>query len=149
MGNITAALASVPVPLIAELVIVPHLWHPTRWGSQSRWTPPNVLIREVVSLGMVMLLSVLSGVMSSLSRCKRKDYGVALSNAKWHVIGYIIGRSFAFVAFPLTAMLVAAMSWMPFAKKIAMGLITAVFMLVLGMFGNTFTRREVCTGNAD
>jgi len=143
MGNFIAALASIPVPLLSKIVIVPHLWSPERWGSIP-WTPPPFWVTELVSLIIIIGVAVVGGVMTSLQKCKRKDYRTALSSSKWHAAGYIIGRIFALLAFPLKTMMISAMSWMPFAKQMSEGMITFVFVLLFGSLGNSITRQEVC-----
>ena len=143
MGNLIAAISSVPVALVSELIIVPHIWSPTRWGDIP-WTPPPFWIGELVSIILMIGISVVSGVMSSLQKCKRKNIMVSLRNSKWHVFGYIIGRIFALLAFPLKTIMLAGMTWVPFAKKVSEGLITAVFILFTGSIGNTLTRQTVC-----
>lgn len=143
MGNIVATLVSIPLPLVSDIIIVPHLWSPERWGNIP-WTPPPFWISEIINVILMICVSTSSGVMTSLQKCKRKNLSVSLQNSKWQVIGYIIGRIFALLAFPLKTMIISSIAWMPFAKQISEGIITSAFVLLFGMIGNSNNRKEIC-----
>ena len=144
MGNLVAAVGSIGVPIVTDALIIPHLWHPSRFGSVP-WSPPGRLVYFALYIVVMVIVSVVGSSMSSLRECNEVDVWEGIRSSVWHVAGFIVGHAFMAANVPLKSMLLTVMSWLPYASHMTSGLITALFVLFFGKAGNEAVRLAVCS----
>lgn len=147
MGNLIVTGASVFVPLFNEIVTIPYLYSPLRWGGIP-WSPPNSIYvnmtRIILNIIVLIILGTLSGLMTTERQCRRLDLWLSIKRSSWVLLGYFVGNVFLTLIPMIKAPLLALLIWLPYAGWIAHGLIVALFILFLGSFGNAYQRAETC-----
>ena len=147
MGNLLAATASVFVPLVNSLVIVPFIFHPDRWGTIP-WHPPNWiflgLVTFILNITALMILGTISGMMTTRNKCNKISVLQSVRRSMWLITGWLVGNLVLTVLPFLKAPLLAVGLWMPYAGWLIHGIMVAFFVLLFGAAGNSVLRDDVC-----
>ena len=147
MANLLATMTSIVIPLWVSEIFVPFLYHPYRWGGIP-WSPPShfnmMLITKILTFGLLTVTGTLSGMMSTIGKCRKSDWRKSLHRSLWFVLGYVLGNLMViFIPF-IKAPLLAGLMFLPYAKYIAHGLLVGIMTLIFGAIGNQILRDEVC-----
>lgn len=147
MGNLIVTGASIFIPLFNQLITVPYIYAPTRWGGIP-WSPPNDIsvniVRVIFNVILLILFATLSGMMTTEKQCQKHEVFHSMKRSMWVLLGYAIGSVLATCIPVLKAPLLALTIWVPYAAWIAHGIIVAGPILVMGAIGNSYQRHEIC-----
>lgn len=147
MGNLITAMVTISSPLITKEYLIPTIMHPYRWGGVP-FEPPGPFKYAFLYLLFNMLVigsaATLSGLMTTARECRKISFWTAVVNARWAMlfalIAMIILALMPFIKSPALAVL----SWLPYANTIVTGMYMAVLVLIGGMIGNGYNRKDVC-----
>ena len=147
MGNLITAMVTIASPLITKEYLIPTIMHPYRWGGIP-FSPPGPFKYAFLYLFFNMLIigsaATLSGLMTTARECRRIDLWTSIVNARWALLfallAIIILAVFSFIKSPVLAFF----SWMPYANPIVTGLYMSILVMVGGMIGNGYNRKNVC-----
>ncbi len=147
MGNVVTLMVTTVSPLITKEYLIPKLMHPTQWGGIP-FKPPStikyMLMYVFFNLMLIGSAATLSGLMTTARECGKYNLRTALGNSWWAMLfgflGIIVVSMFSFIKAPVLALL----SWLPYANHLVTGLYIAIFVLIGGMIGNNYNRRDVC-----
>lgn len=146
MGNLIVTIGSVFIPLISDKLIIPFMYHPSRWGGIP-WSEPGIsasILSFFSNIMMLVILSTISGMMTTSRKCRKKDLKQSVKRSTWVVLGYIIGNIAAFFLPIIKAPILMATMWLPYAGYIAHGILVGLFVLLFGAMGNARLRMEIC-----
>jgi len=147
MGNLIVTTASVGIPLFTQLIAVPFVFHPYRWGGMPWKEPSQILViffGFILNLILLSMFGTLSGMMTTENACHKHSVWKSFKRSFWVILGYIIGNIVVFLLPMLSAPLLAVLMWLPYAGIIVRSLLTSIFILIFGAMGNTVLRNEVC-----
>lgn len=147
MGNLLTFTATLFSPLITNEYMIPMIMHPYRWGGVPFQAPgPFRMAFLYLSFNMIIIgfFATLSGLMTTAKECRKVSFWTAIVNAKWSMLFALIGIIVINVAPFLKSPVLAFVSWMPFAKLFVDGLYIGLFVLLGGMIGNGYNRKDVC-----
>lgn len=147
MGNLIATSASIIIPMVNKLIIVPYVFHPYRWGGVPWSQPSDLLIMFAnFALNIVMLMGAgtLSGIMTTEAACNRHDTWIAFKRSAWIILGYLVGNWVVFALPIIKAPMLAILSWLPYAGLVVHGLLVAFWVMLFGAIGNSVNRADVC-----
>jgi hypothetical protein len=147
MGNLITALSTIGTPLLTKEIVIPFIMHPTRWGGIP-FVPPGpfkyAFLYLTINLLIITIVATLSGMMTTARECRKANIWTAVVNARWTALAALIGFTFLTI-FPFTkATALGVLGWLPYANQIVIGLYVAIFVLIGGMIGNGYNRRDVC-----
>lgn len=147
MGNLVTGITTIFTPLIVKEGLIPMLYHPYRWGGIP-FTAPSTTKLSVVYLLLTFLIigtaATISGMMTTLHECDKVSLLTALNNSKWVLVWAFIGlciiNVFPFIKAPLLVLI----PWVPYSNQIANGIYLAIFTMIGGIMGNSFSRQTLC-----
>ena len=88
--------------------------------------------------------ATLSGLMTTAKECRQVSFWTAVVNARWAnlfaVLGMLVLALVPFIKSPALSVL----SWVPYANTVVDGLYMSAFVLIGGMIGNGYSRKDVC-----
>lgn len=147
MGNLITTTVAIFSPLLTREYIIPAVMHPYKWGGVPFVPPGPVKYAFLYMLFNFLLIgsaATISGLMTTAKECKKIQLWTAIVNARWAMlfaaIGMLILLIFPFIKGPLLSFL----SWMPYATHIASGIYLGLAVLIGGMIGNGYNRKNVC-----
>lgn len=151
MGNLLTFTATIFSPLITKEYLTPYFMHPYRWGGIP-FQPPGpfqmAFLYLLFNLMIIGFFATISGLMTSAKECRKVHFWTAIVNAKWAMLFALVGIIVINVAPFIKAPVLAVVSWMPYAKLFVDGLYIGLFVLLGGMIGNGYNRKDVCHPNS-
>jgi hypothetical protein len=142
-----AASASTFVPLFNHLVVMPYLYHPTRWGGIP-WYEPSAMMsgfmHMLLNIIVLSLIGTFSSMMSTLGACNKSNLTISLKRSIWLVLGYLVGTSVISIMPFLKAPMLSIGNLFPYANWIVHGFLVSFFVLIFGAIGNKVARGNVC-----
>lgn len=147
MGNLITATVAIFSPLVTREYIIPSIMHPLKWGGIP-FVPPGPIKYAFLYILFNFLLigsaATLSGLMTTAKECRKIQIWTAIINARWSLLFALIGM-IILVFFPfIKAPVLSFVSWMPYATHIASGVYLGLAVLIGGMIGNGYNRKNVC-----
>jgi hypothetical protein len=146
MGNLIVTIGSIFVPLVSEKLLIPFIFHPLRYGGIP-WSEPGItasILTWFLNIAMLIILSTISGMMSTTRECNKKDIMRSIKRSTWVILGYFIGNFVSFFLPIIKAPILLATMWLPYAGYIAHGSLVSIFVLLFGAMGNAKLRSEIC-----
>lgn len=147
MGNLITAMVTVASPLITKEYLIPTIMHPYRWGGIP-FVPPGPFKYAFLYLLFNMLIigtaATISGLMTTARECRRISLWTSIVNARWSLLFALIAMIVITLLPFIKAPVLAVLSWLPYANHIVTGLYMAILVLVGGMIGNGYSRKNVC-----
>jgi hypothetical protein len=147
MGNLLTAMVTIMSPLITKEYLIPTFMHPYRWGGVP-FEPPGPFkygfLYLLFNLLIIGTMATISGMMTTARECRKMSFWTSVVNARWALIFALIGIIFVAVFSFLKAPVLALLAWMPYSNLIVTGLYMAPFVLIGGMIGNGYNRKNVC-----
>ena len=134
-------------PLITKEYLIPTIMHPYRWGGIP-FTPPGPFKYAFLYLLFNMIVigsaATVSGMMTTARECRRIDFWTAVVNARWSMLFALLAIIILAVLPFIKSPVLAFFSWLPYANPIVTGLYMAILVMVGGMIGNSYSRKNVC-----
>lgn len=147
MGNLITTTVAIFSPLLTREYIIPSIMHPYKWGGVPFVPPGPVKYAFLYMLFNLLLIgsaATLSGMMTTAKECRKIQFWTSVVNARWSMLFAVIGM-LILVLFPfIKGPVLSVVSWMPYATHIASGLYLGLAVLLGGMIGNGYNRKNVC-----
>lgn len=147
MGNLITAMVTVASPLITKEYFIPMIMHPYRWGGIP-FEPPGLLkYTFLYLLGNFLLIgsaATVSGMMTTAKECRKIAFWTSVVNARWSLLFAFLGMLLVALMPFLKSPVLALLSWLPYANTIVNGIYMSLLVLIGGMIGNGYNRKDVC-----
>jgi len=147
MGNFISAGASIGVPLLTQLVTIPFLFHPHRWGGvpfkEPGWFMLSI-VSIIINILTLMIIGTISGMMTTTKACRKIEVWRSIKRSMWVVAGYMFGNMIMWLLPFVKAPILPFMVMLPYGGWIVHGLFVSLSVLIFGAMGNTLLRAEVC-----
>ncbi len=147
MGNLITAIVTIFSPLITREYLIPTLMHPYKWGGIP-FIPPGPLkyafLYLLFNLIIIGSAATLSGLMTTARECRKISFWTSIVNSRWANLFALIGILTMFFLPFIKSPVLAVLSWLPYANHIVTGLFISLFVLLGGMIGNGYNRRDTC-----
>ena len=147
MGNLITAIVTVFSPLITKEYLIPMIMHPYRWGGIP-FEPPGpfkyIFLYVLFNMLVIGTAATLSGLMTTARECQKISFWTAVVNARWANLFALLGMLIIALLPFIKAPVLAVFAWMPYANLFVTGLYMSLFVLVGGMIGNGYNRKDVC-----
>ena len=147
MGNLITASVTIYSPLITTQYLIPAVMHPYRWGGIP-WKPPGffkyIFLYLLFNLLIIGITATISGLMTTARECRRISFWTSVVNARWSLLFALMGMIIIALVPFIKAPALAFFSWLPYANPIVTGLYMAILVLIGGMIGNGYSRKDVC-----
>ena len=148
MGNLITASVTLFSPVITKEYLIPAVMHPYRWGGFP-FEPPGtfkyVFLYLLFNLLVIGSAATLSGMMTTAKECRKVRFWTAVVNARWAMLfallGLLVVNFFPFIKAPILSVV---SSWLPYATTFVTGFYMAILVLIGGMIGNGYNRKDVC-----
>jgi hypothetical protein len=123
------------------------MMHPYLWGGIPFQEPgpfKYTFLYVLFNMLIIGAAATLSGLMTTAKECRKISLWTAVVNARWaNLFALLAMLILALVPF-IKSPALAVLSWVPYANQIVTGLYMSVLVLIGGMIGNGYSRRDVC-----